>query len=258
MENLPLYLPLLFISITAATFWLLAKAGNFSKQVILLLLAWLAVQCVISSTGFYLDSTAFPPRFVVAVLPALIAIAVLMILPKTANKLQSFDIKYLTLIHVVRVPVEITLYFLFVYKAVPELMTFEGRNGDIISGITAPIIYLLVFILKKGNWKLLLAWNLLCLGLLLNIVVNAILSVPSPLQQQAFDQPAKAVLYFPYIWLPSFVVPAVLLAHLVSIQKLLRGKRNSINANDGSKQEQSKIILPANAVGSTWMQKQKM
>jgi len=54
----------------------------------------------------------------------------------------------------------------------------------------------------------------------LNIVINAILSVPTPIQQFAFDQPNIAILYFPFTWLPCFIVPAVLLSHIVSIKKL--------------------------------------
>jgi hypothetical protein len=54
----------------------------------------------------------------------------------------------------------------------------------------------------------------------LNIVVNAALSAPVPFQQFAFDQPNIAVLYFPFVWLPGFIVPLVLFAHLAAIQKL--------------------------------------
>jgi hypothetical protein len=70
--------------------------------------------------------------------------------------------------------------------------------------------------------RAILIWNFICLGLLVNIVVNALLSAPSPLQKFAFDQPNIAILYFPYSWLPTFVVPLVLFAHLASIQQLLK------------------------------------
>jgi hypothetical protein len=65
-----------------------------------------------------------------------------------------------------------------------------------------------------------LLWNLVCLGLLLNIILNAVLSAPVPFQKFAFDQPNIAVLYFPFVWLPSCVVPLVLLSHLAAIRKL--------------------------------------
>jgi len=108
-------------------------------------------------------------------------------------------------------------------------MTFEGRNFDILSGITAPVIYYFGFKGKGLNTKLLLTWNFICLTLLINIVINAILSVPFSFQKFGFDQPNIALLYFPFIWLPCCIVPLVLLAHLASIRKLLKegSKANS-------------------------------
>jgi len=63
-------------------------------------------------------------------------------------------------------------------------------------------------------------WNVICLGLLFNIVINAILSAPTIFQAQAFDQPNIGVFYFPFVWLPCFIVPAVLFSHLVCLKKL--------------------------------------
>jgi hypothetical protein len=103
-------------------------------------------------------------------------------------------------------------------------MTFEGRNFDILSGLTAPIIYYLYFVKKCVNKNVFITWNLICIGLLLNVVINAILSVPSPFQQFAFEQPNIAILYFPYVWLPSCVVPLVFLSHFVTIRQLV-GKK---------------------------------
>jgi hypothetical protein len=123
--------------------------------------------------------------------------------------------------------VEIVLFFLFTYKTVPELMTFEGRNFDILSGITAPVIFYFAFIRQQLNRQILLIWNFICLGLLVNIVTNAILSAPFPFQQFAFDQPNIAVLYFPFIWLPCCVVPLVLLSHLAAIRQLLNYGRKT-------------------------------
>lgn len=56
--------------------------------------------------------------------------------------------------------------------------------------------------------------------------IGAAPSTPSPLQKFAFDQPSIAILYFPFSWLPTFIVPIVLLGHLVSIRQLLKEKTN--------------------------------
>ena len=75
----------------------------------------------------------------------------------------------MTLISIVRIPVELILYWLFLYNWVPELMTFSGINFDILAGLTTPfVIYLGI---KKNGLKrnLLLTWNVISMLLLLSI-----------------------------------------------------------------------------------------
>jgi hypothetical protein len=68
---------------------------------------------------------------------------------------------------------------------------------------------------------MLVAWNIICLGLVLNVVIHGILSAPTAFQILAFDQPNIAVLYFPFQWLPAFVVPAVIFSHLICLRDLM-------------------------------------
>ena len=220
MEDLPAYISILFGFTTILTAWLFYKATGNSKPVLLIILIWLAVQTLIAGSGFYTVTDTLPPRFLLLVLPPLIVIAGLFMSPKGRKFIDGLDLKSLTILHTIRIPVELVLFMLFTNKAVPELMTFEGRNFDILSGITAPVIFYFAFIRKQLNLKIILIWNVICLGLLINIVGNAILSAPFPFQQFAFDQPNIAVLYFPFIWLPCCVVPLVLLSHLAAIRQL--------------------------------------
>jgi len=163
-----------------------------------------------------------PPRLALAVTPMFIGIALLFITANGKVFIDKLDAKTLTFLHVIRIPVELVLFGLFLEGKIPELMTFEGRNFDIIAGITAPFVWYFGFVKNKLSTKIILIWNFICLGLLLNIVINAILSAPFPIQQFAFDQPNIAVLYFPFVWLPGCVVPLVLLSHLVVIRRLIR------------------------------------
>ena len=132
------------------------------------------------------------------------------------------DLKMLTWLHIVRIPVELVLLWLFQNGQVPELMTFEGRNFDILSGLTAPLIIYFGFIKKSLSNKMIIAWNTLCLVLLFNIVGTAVFSAPFPFQKFAFEQPNIGVFYFPFVWLPGVIVPLVLFAHLSAIRKLVK------------------------------------
>lgn len=222
MNTVPDLITLLFIATTLFTVWMFYKASAKSKPVLVCISAWSVLQALISLTGFYQVPDALPPRFVLLIGPCFIFIAILFTTQWGKRFIDSLSIKQLTLMHVVRIPVEITLYFLFVAKLIPGLMTFEGNNFDIISGITAPVIFYLVYSTRKLNTGALLVWNFLCLGLLINVLVIAILSAQTPIQQLAFEQPNIGVTYFPYIWLPGVIVPLVLIAHLTAIRQLMK------------------------------------
>ena len=111
---------------------------------------------------------------------------------------------------------------LFKEALVPELMSFEGINFDIFSGLSAPLIVYFGYRKKQWGKAVLLTWNFICLALLFNIAYHGILSVPTPFQRFGFEQPNTGLTYFPFVFLPGFIVPTVLFAHLVSIRQLLR------------------------------------
>jgi hypothetical protein len=221
ISNLPMYINIIFIVTTILTIILFYKATKNSKTTLAILFAWIILQAILGLSGFYTITNTFPPRFALLVLPAILLIICLFVTTKGRVYIDSLDTKTLTFLHIVRIPVELCLYWLFVHKSLPQLMTFEGRNFDIAAGLTAPLIFYFGYVKKSLGKTVLLLWNFICLGLLFNIVINAVLSAPSSFQQFAFDQPNTAILYFPFIWLPGCVVPLVLLAHLVCIRQLL-------------------------------------
>ncbi|RBQ07580.1 hypothetical protein [Pedobacter miscanthi] len=221
MEHLPISLYILFALTALLTIVLFFKAVGFSKTLTSIFFLWLTIQSLLSISGFYQVIHVMPPRFVLLVLPPIALIVATFFSKKGKAFITGIDIGKLTILHIIRIPVELTLYWLFIHHAVPEMMTFEGRNFDILCGITAPFIYYFGYIKNKLNKKVLLAWNIICLLLLANIVTTAVLSAPFPIQKFAFSQPNIALLYFPFSLLPAFIVPIVLFSHLVSIRKLL-------------------------------------
>ncbi|HRH44141.1 MAG TPA: hypothetical protein PKY82_21090 [Pyrinomonadaceae bacterium] len=230
IESLPFYVIIVFILTTLLTvgiFQNITRRGSFSSKTTtflnFIIAFWLIFQGTISILGFYQKTDIFPPRlFVFAVLPSVLLIVGLFIFSR--DWIEKLPLKTLTLLSIVRIPVEIVLLWLFQNGQVPQLMTFEGRNFDILSGLTAPIVAYLAFRNGRTNRLLLIVWNLVCLILLINIVSNAALSLPSPIQQLGFDQPNRGVLFFPFIWLPSTIVPIVLFSHLVSLWQLFTNK----------------------------------
>lgn len=222
MLDLPIYISILLLVSMILSVWLFYRAASRSNWFLLIIGLWIFLQGGLAYSGFYMDTLSFPPRFPLLIVPPLVLMIVLFSRVRGRVFIDQLDQKALTLVHVVRLPVEIMLYGLFIYKAVPELMTFEGRNPDILMGITAPIVYYFAFVKKQWSSRVILIWNILGLGLLLNIVIHALLSAPLPFQQLAFDQPNIAVIHFPFVWLPAVIVPIVLFSHLVSIRHYWR------------------------------------
>jgi hypothetical protein len=236
LEGLPIALPIAFALITFATFILsrrviLKSSPPPKKQnlrtLVVGMLTWLVTVLALSLLGVYSKHPeAMPPRiFIFGVLPMLMVIAAAFFTRSGRRFIDSLSLFHLTLLHTIRIFVELVLWWLFLEGAVPQLMTFEGRNLDILAGLTAPLVAYLGIRKEVLSRRMLIIWNILCLGLLFNIVIIAVLSVPSPLQKLGFEQPNRAVLYFPFTWLPAFVVPAVLFCHLAAIRKLLTGKK---------------------------------
>lgn len=231
MENLPAYVSVIFTLTTFLTvgFFLYAiRQGAFqtlpAKILISLTAFWLLFQAVMAMGGFFTQTGMFPPRIVLfGVFPVLLLIIAYFIFFRE-NFIERLPLKVLTILHVIRIPVEIVLFWLFQNRLVPEVMTFEGRNFDILSGLTAPIVFWLAFRGGKPNRTLLIVWNIFALVLLVNIVTIAVMAMPSPMQRLGLDQPNLAVFYFPFNWLPSVVVPIVLFAHLASLWKLAVNK----------------------------------
>ncbi|MCT4580347.1 MAG: hypothetical protein N4A35_02935 [Flavobacteriales bacterium] len=221
IEGLPYTINALFLCTAIITIVFFHLANKNAKKAVLLLIIGSLLQLLIAFTGFYHDTDDFPPHFTFVLVPSTLAI-VYGLLPKQKEAIiQGRNLKISTLSHVVRVPVEICLFYLFQYQMIPELMTFEGRNFDIIAGLTAPLMSWLYAKQKIAN-KILLIWNWIGLGLVLFILINGILSAELPFQQFAFDQPNKALEYPPYVLLPALIVPVVVYTHITDIIKLHR------------------------------------
>jgi hypothetical protein len=220
MKSIEVITPILFILITFFCIGWIYKASNKSIKILGLTLFITITQALLAWSGFYEQTNSTPPRPILILLPNLAIFIYLLGSPSGRKWLDTIETKHLLPIHVVRIPVEIGLYLLFIQKMVPKEMTFEGLNFDILSGISA--LGIIIFGAKKQSssiGKPMVIWNIICLFLVLTIVSIAVLSLPTPFQQFGLNQPNIAVSQFPFIWLPTVIVPLVILSHVVAIKR---------------------------------------
>lgn len=203
----------MFILVAILSLQLLYYGTGRKKRLILLFTVW---QSSIGFLAFYQVFKDKPSLFPLALFGTVLLI-IFGLKGIDATKLKS---NYLLGIHILRIPVELILYQLYLQEKIPKLMTFHGWNFDMVMGISAFIILVYHLILKrKINYNFFIIWNRIGIVFLLIIVSLAILSSPLPIQQFAFEQPNIAVLEFPYCFLPTCIVPVVLMSHSLLIQK---------------------------------------
>ncbi len=220
MKQIEVITPILFILITIFCIGWVYLASNKNNKILGLTLFITLAQALLAWIGFYEQTNRIPPRPFLILLPNVIIFIYLLGSANGRKWLDGIETKYLMPIHIIRIPVEIGLYFLWLLEMVPIEMTFEGLNYDILSGISALILFL--FGVTKQTYKIsktILIWNILCLFLVLTIVTIAVLSLPIPLQVFGLNQPNIAVSQFPFIWLPTVIVPMVILSHVVAIKR---------------------------------------
>lgn len=183
---------------------------------------WLVIPAALAASGRLERYDPMPAPALVMVLVITVLTIAIAFSVKGAHILHAVPLALLVGMQAFRIPVEWLLHRLYLEGVVPAQMTWSGRNLDAVSGITA---LLLGWWLSRGRavpgWVV-LAWNLLAMGLLLNIVAIAVMSTPTAFRQFT-DGPANTLpSVFPFVWLPTFLVQLALLGHLLVFRKLGR------------------------------------
>jgi hypothetical protein len=231
MLEVPASLNILFILTTLITYVMLvfAMAANNDKSsmrsvnfIAILLLLWIIFQSTLALNKWYMDRKSLPPHMLFPVITAAIIITLVFSLKRPRVWTDRISAEILTWIHFVRIPVEIGLYQLALNKQVPWSMTFKGLNFDIVIGISAPIMAILYFRMKKIGPRIMKIWNVIALISVISVVLRGIGALPSPIQWWDFSQPNYAVMHFPFVWLPSFIVPVVIFSHIIALRQLYK------------------------------------
>jgi hypothetical protein len=189
---------------------------------------WLAFSAGLALSGLLGDFGRTPPPMVLLAGVSGILTLGLAFSPFGTRLVEHTPVAWLVGFQGFRIVVELVLALLHQQGLIPIQMTFEGRNFDIVSGVSALLVAWLAARQQLPQWGLLL-WNLLGQGLLLNIVVISILSLPIPIRA-FFNEPANTIVAtWPYVWLPVFLVQAALFGHVLMFRRLLARKVEAIN-----------------------------
>jgi hypothetical protein len=168
-----------------------------------------AISGSLAAMGVLRDFSTLPPPFALLIFPVVVSTLFM--------ALSSFGARF----QVFRLPVELILLRLYQEGHLPKRMTFEGYNFDIVTALTAIVVAYLLYKNKAGK-GLVLAWNVMGLGLVLTIISIGILSTPTFTVFQ--EGPANRMMAeFPFVWVPVIFVQAAIFGHILVFRALRRG-----------------------------------
>ena len=215
------WLFLLFtIGCVLLVFYGLMRNGLPVKRFLVLILIWAGVSAALSLSGFLSDFSNFPPRMFLILGIPLVLVTIFTFSTKSNLYLKKIPPEWIVNLQSFRVVVELFLWWAFVDNLLPVQMTFEGRNFDILAGLTAPLVAVL-WLRPSGHKPILvIIWNCLGLMLLLNILIIAVLSMPTPARYFTNEPANTLVATFPWVWLPGILVILAYALHILSIKQM--------------------------------------
>lgn len=195
---------------------------KFSRNFLITVSGWFAFVYLWSRFGIFGNFEIFPFNALPIVIIPLILVLTFAFSGTVKEILVHIPHESLVRLQSFRFYVEVLLWALYTAALLPVQMTFEGRNLDIITGVTAVLLTTRIgsfMLLDKLPRPVIILWNIIGLGLLINIVAVAILSMPSPLRY-FMNEPANTIVAeFPISLLPAFLVPLAYMLHILSIRK---------------------------------------
>ncbi|MBA4783530.1 MAG: hypothetical protein H2045_09970 [Rhizobiales bacterium] len=161
-----------------------------------------------------------PPGILLVFAPIILFIALVVIRSRWGRiAALAIPIALLHGLQVFRIGIELFLHRFWEMGLAPRMLTYEGANVDILVALSAPFV---AFIATRGSvgLRVALAWNVVGLLALANVIVRSVLTAPGPLNILASDVPNLFVSTFPYSLLPGFFPPLAITLHILSIKAI--------------------------------------
>lgn len=220
---------LLFLATTALGVAIIAlglQAGfeGRSRLIALSLLGfWLALTGAVAAAGLLAPAPDKPPPNMALALTGAFTLCGLALTAPGKRMIARIGGHWVVGMQAFRIPVEVCLWLGAETGVSPVLMSWHGRNFDVISGVLGLVLGL--WMARRAVPRpVLVAFHLLGLALVFNVAGHAIAATPGPLQQiHGAENVPMFVTTFPYVWLPALLVPLAIAGHILGLRQLAQG-----------------------------------
>ena len=187
------------------------------------LTAWfLAAYFLSGHNKFFLKLSLFPlPNIGLLFVPMIIGLTVLAKSKAFREVVDNISQVLIVGVQVTRV-MGVTFLVLYARGLMPAEFAFPSGIGDIVIGVLAPLVAVLLFSKPVTGRKVAIVWNFVGFADLALAIFLGFLTSPTPYQGLAFDNPNFLLFDFPLALVPTFAVPLSLLLHIFSLRVLLK------------------------------------
>jgi hypothetical protein len=187
---------------------------------------WLALALWLGASGFFhgTSTDAVPMVAFGLGVPLAVALAILATSKRARDIVAATPQHLLIGVQLYRIEGAVFL-IMFAYGRMPGEFAIPAGWGDVLIGVSAPIV---AWLYRRDaiRWRgLAVLWNVVGLADLIVAVSMGVLTAPGRLQQFALDAPNSLITAFPLVLVPTFLVPVSILLHLLSLRQLTSGRR---------------------------------
>lgn len=197
-------------------------AATISRRTIAFFIAWTIYLFIAVEAGAFKELKSPPSIVLFAILPAFAVIVIVNIARDTRFLFHHTPVVWILYLQGFRVLVELLIHGVYRKGLGPVEATFEGYNFDIVAGATA-VLMAWAYARKKVSNKMVIAWNILGLLLLVNIVTIFNTMILKPQLWGYAETPIHPdFATMPYLLIAGVFMPIAVFLHVLCIRRCVR------------------------------------
>jgi hypothetical protein len=218
-----------FVRSAAASAGAAGHRTSAVRLVMPLLGGWLVLAVALAATGFFVTDPSEAPRIAWALVPLAVGIALLAASPGFRGAIDAVPPDRLIGVQVYRVLGGVFIVG-WALGILPAAFALPAGLGDILVGVAAPLVAKNLRSGHRAPRRLAILWNVVGLADLVAAVTLGVLSSPGWLQRLSLGRPNVAISEFPFVIIPTVLVPLSILLHVFSLRSLTRSRSAAIPA----------------------------
>ncbi len=202
--------------------WPVKERASVLRKTSLILIAWYGATFTLSWFEFFRGAADRIPAIELGVFVPIIVGTVALWRSETLSRiLDAVPQSWLVGVQAYRT-IGVIFLILLGLGRLPSEFALPAGIGDVLVGVTAPVVALVYANGGKSRELLVRAWNTFGILDLIVAVGTGFMTSPSPLQLLSTQAPNELIGAFPLVMIPVFAVPISILLHLLSLMKLRR------------------------------------